>query len=283
MATIAVAGASGMLGREVARELVRRGHAVRALHRRGLPEDLAPLGARVDLATELPDLDGVDVVFSAVGASVDLTTLRGWRGYPAVDTPLNLRLLDAAERARVPRMVYVAVAGHEKYRSTPYVAAHEAVIERMRASTVAASVVRATGFFSAFDQFLKLARLRVLPNPGGGRARTNPIHDLDLAAVCADVIEGGDAEVSVGGPDVLTRRELLELAARSVGVGAWLVPVPVWMARAGALAMRPFHPRIAQFGSFVAALASADSLAPATGTRRLEDYFRERVARKAVD
>lgn len=277
--TIVVAGASGMLGREVARTLLARGHAVRALHRRPLPGDLAPHGQRVDLAADTPDLEGVDVVFSAVGASVDATTLRGWRGYRSVDTPLNLRLIDAAERAGVGRVVYVAVVGHERYGRTPYVAAHEAVVARLRASTtVAGSVIRATGFFSAFDQFLTLARLRVLPNIGGGGRRTNPIHDLDLAAICADACEGGEAEIEAGGPDVFTRRELLELAGAAVGVRPLLLTIPTFMARLGALAMRPLHPRVSQLASFVAELSVHDSTAPALGTRRLEDYFRERVA-----
>ena len=92
------------------------------------------------------------------------------------------------------------------------------------------------------------------------------------------MIESGEAEVSVGGPDVLTRRELLELAAEVVGVRALLAPIPVWMARLGSLAMRPLHPRIADFGGFVSELAEHDSVAPAHGARRLEDYLRERAA-----
>src|SRR5205085_11803286 len=53
---------------------------------------------------------GAHVVFSCAGASVMMERGRGWRGYRAVDTPLNTALVDAAAAAGGrPRFVYVSV------------------------------------------------------------------------------------------------------------------------------------------------------------------------------
>jgi nucleoside-diphosphate-sugar epimerase len=114
---VLVAGAAGALGQHVTRELVDRGHDVRALIRASpLPEGL---GRRVEVVTadalesaSLGDpCDGRDAVFSCLGASVFPEMARGRRSFCAVDTPANLNLLAASEAAGVRRFVYVSVAG----------------------------------------------------------------------------------------------------------------------------------------------------------------------------
>ena len=53
---------------------------------------------------------------------------------------------------------------------------------------------------------------------GSGRTRLNPIHGADLADVIASALgaQQPEAEVAVGGPDVLTQREIAELALPTV-------------------------------------------------------------------
>ena len=274
---VLVAGASGLIGREVVVQLRAQGDEVVALaHRSAVPSGEGIQSARwseLDRA-----LSGVDAVFSAAGASVSLS-LAGRAGYQAVDVPINTALIDAAERAKVPRMVYVSVAGHEAFASCRYVDAHERVVSRLRRSTLGGCVVRPTGVFGALAPVLGMARLRVVPNVGGGRVRTNPVHEVDVAAACVRALGDRSEELVIGGPEVHTRAELFDLAAAALGHRVWKVPVPIWWVRLNAALLTPFHPRIAQFTEFVAALATRDALAPAIGTRRIEDYFRALAAR----
>src|SRR5437868_3404955 len=100
---VLVAGASGRLGLEVVRELKARGQRVRALGRsarrlealRGLADDLCAADA---LRSEslAPAFEGVDRVFSCLGASVIPLPQYGRRSFSQIDTPANRNLIRAA-------------------------------------------------------------------------------------------------------------------------------------------------------------------------------------------
>ena len=282
--TILVAGASGALGSHVVRALAARGWRVRAMARQ--PSRLQHLGAALteehtadalDPRTLRGACDGVDAVFSCIGASVRFSLSGGWRSYITVDTPANLHLLAAAMDAGVQRFVYVSTHHTPALATLGYVRAHEAVVEALRASTLDWAVVRPTGLFSALDTLLDLARRGPLPEFRDGSARSNPIADTDLADLCAAAVDGSPREQSVGGPEVLTRHAMGELAFAAVGRKAVFVPTHPALARAGSMLLRPMHPRMSHLAAFVAAVSTQDVIAPAVGTLRLDDYFRQRV------
>lgn len=128
-------------------------------------------------------------------------------------------------RARA-RLVYVGVHHAPALRDTAYVDARERVAEAMR--DIDGCVVRATGFFSAYAALAPMAKRGFLVDIGDGSARTNPIDEHDLAEIVVDVALGGDGprDVSAGGPDVLTRREIMELVANH-RARARIIGVPV--------------------------------------------------------
>lgn len=279
-----VAGASGALGRQVAQGLVARSAAVRALVR---DPGRAPAGAAqvavadALLPSTLPSaLAGVDTVFSAVGASV-LPGLSGWRGYTGVDLPANLNLLAAAKAAGVRRFVYVSVFHTPPMRSTPYIAAHEAVVDALHRSGLSVCVVRPTGFFSALGALVDLARKGPLPSLGTGLAKSNPIDDGELAELCVEAVLGDAAEVPAGGPEVLTRNQMSELAFAAVGKPVRLRKAPVGLASALGVLLTPFHPRMAQLTRFIACLSEHDAVAPVRGKKTLGEHFHA-LARQAV-
>jgi len=256
---IVVIGAGGSLGKWVSTGMVERGHRVTAIARAEAQDPEA-------IARSRPH-----VIVDCAGASTALAFGKGWRGYRAVDTPIGLAVVEAARRANA-RMVYAATNFAEAQRETPYVDAHERVFEAMRA--IDGCVVRANGFFSAFGGLLALARRGVLLDLGDGRARTNPIDERDLADVLIEAaLHDGPRELAAGGPDVMTRAQLFELVAASAGRRVRIARVPRWLGRIGSLALRPFHPRIAQFAAFACGLAAYDLVAPVRGTRRLVDYL----------
>jgi uncharacterized protein YbjT (DUF2867 family) len=278
--TILVAGASGALGRRVIPRLAAAGWRVRALGRDA--RRLAALGADVAEPVVAPRLgprafaeavDGVEAVFSCLGANVLPDPRLGWRGFRAVDRDLNLGLLAAAARAGVKKMTYVSVHHVDGMRRLGYVRAHEEVVDALRASGLSWSVVRPTGFFSAIGSFVDMARRGRMPRFGRPGARTNPIHDDDLADVCAAAVDGDAAEVAVGGPEVLTRGAMAELAFAAIGAPPRYLPLPSWLMRSAALALRPLLPRVADLLAFFDTVGGIDLVAPAHGTRRLGDYF----------
>lgn len=287
MSHVLVAGITGFLGGEVARGLLKRGHAVRGLVRdeKRMPADLAACGRHVGDALKPETLkgaaDGIDTVFSALGASVSSAMGAGWSSFTAVDVPANLALLEEAKRAGAKRFVYVSVFHSAAQQGIAYIRAHEDVVDAIKASGLQYAIVRPTGFFSALSELLPMAAKGQLPSFKGGAAKSNPIHEGDLAQVCVEAIEGGPEDVPCGGPEVLTRKELNTLACLAVGKPDKAMKAPLWVLKAAAFAASPFHPRMAQLLEFVASLSENDLVAPVKGTRKIGDYFKERVARSS--
>lgn len=278
MERVLVAGASGQLGRHVVSELRRRGYRVRALSRR--PErlaghaDEAVRGDLLDLASLRAACEGVDVAFSCAGAPMNLNDLRDRSGPLEVDWGGNRNLLTAARGAGVWRFVYVSVFGGQAMRHLEYTDAHERLVDELAASGIDHAIVRPTGFFSFFGEIANMARRGRGIVIGEGSARTNPIHEADLAAVCADAVAGGPREIGVGGPETFTRDEIVRIAFRAIGREPRLTHVPPGFFRAAAAIAKPLNRRLAALLAFGAEISQVECVAPAYGTLRLEDYFR---------
>lgn len=282
-----VAGITSALGRAVTERALDRGLAVRALvrDRARLPADLArrlagiATGDARDRAAADAAVAGCDAVFSCVGASVLPTLGRGWRGYRAVDWPANRTLVDAARAAGTARFVYVSVFHHPDMRRLAYVDAHEKVVDHLRASGLAHAVLRPTGFHSALASYVDLALRGPIPDVAGGAAPSNPIADEDLADLAIQALASTDPalEIPCGGPEILSRRAIGELAFAAAGKPARFRRVPAAAMRVAAVLGRPLHPRIAQFVAFLAHISTAPLVAPPHGTRRLADAFAARA------
>ncbi len=277
MSRVLVAGASGALGRQVARLFRERGFTVRALTRARALEgfDEVHTGDALRPGALAGAAEGCELVFSSLGASVLPEPRRGWRGFTAVDTPANLALLEEAKRAKVKRFAYVSCFHSEPMRPLAYVRAHEAVAEALKTSGLEATVVRPTGFFSALGALVPMAAKGALPVFGTGGTKSNPIDERDLAQVCVEAALAGEAAVEAGGPEVLTRLEMNALAFAAVGKPVKTMRAPLWAAPVASALMYPFNPRIAQFVEFVGGLSRHDLVAPVRGQRRLGDYFRQ--------
>lgn len=236
--------------------------------------------APVDLlradGTQMQDImRSVDAVISAAGASVAPELGAGRASYRAVDTALNVRLADAAAQAGVPRFVYVGVACADLLAHLEYVAAHEAVVTHLNQLDIEAHVVRGTGFFSAFAAILELAKKGSAPLLGDPEAKTNPIADEDLAQACLQALdEEGPTDRALGGPDVLTRRGIAELAFEVLGKQPRFVSAPDWAVRVGSTLVRPLSPRVSDITRFYLAVSKMDCVAERYGRRRLVDYFK---------
>lgn len=259
---IVVLGGTGNVGGLVAAELERRGETVRRCGRTdGDARD-------PEVVTRLAQ--GATAIVNCAGASVALGFGKGWRGYRGVDTPIGLASIEAARKTGA-RLVYVAVAHAPELARCAYIDAHEKVAAQMR--DLDGVVVRPTGLYSAYASLLSLARRGLLVDLGTGSPRTNPIDDDELATIVADAVRGdGPREITCGGPDVMTRREIFELVARSAGQKR-VRGFPVWLARMNGALLRLVHPRLGQFVQFACGLAEYDVIAPVMGTKRFADHL----------
>jgi len=84
-------------------------------------------------------------------------------------------------------------------------------------------------------------------------------------------------ETDIGGPDVLSRKEIAGYAWEAVGRKARAVRVPVSALRTAGWLMYPFNRRVGSLFTFIADILIEDFVAPTYGSRHIRDYFQERA------
>jgi len=274
---IFVAGATGYLGAHLVREALARDYEVRALTRREGAFDGPPVEELVAEVTDPPSLAGACAGCTAVVSALGITRQTDDVGYDDVDFRGNLAILREAEAANVERFLYVSVLHPEHTIHTDMVAAKERFVRALEQSPIPSTIVRPTGFFSDMEEFLDMARRGRAYVFGAGETKLNPIHGADLAGACLDALESKEDEVEVGGPDVLTQREIAKLAFDVLGRETRISGVPLWLVDGALALVKPFRRRWWNVGSFMASAGRHDMVGPARGDHHLEDYFRSRV------
>ena len=280
---VLVTGATGTLGRQVVRELLARGERVRALVRDPYGLRSHALGAVELVAGDLMDpsslggaCDDIDVVISCAGASMRLGGFADRRSFMEVDFGGNANLLEIARTAGVAKFVYVSLFGARELLRTEYAAAHERFVGALQGSGMAHTIIRPTGFFSFFSEMLDMAARGRVMLIGDGSAHTNPIDERDVANACVDAILLEESELCVGGPDVLSRRRIAELAFETLGKRPRISSISPAAFSALARPLWLVNRRLHALCAFGASVSTIEVVAPRTGQRTLADYFAHR-------
>jgi uncharacterized protein YbjT (DUF2867 family) len=281
---VLVAGATGVVGREVVLLLKQHGHFVRSVSKdparaerlRSIADEVRVLDA-TDRASVEGSCQGLDVLVSALGAPVSPSG-KGRQSFADIDLKANLNLLAEARRAGVRRFVYVGVFTEPVYADTEYVSAHARVEQAVREAGFEYGFVRTTGVFGALAEMLPMASKGPLPVIGDGTAVTNPVDERDVAEAVVQAVEAaGSSEVDLGGPETLSRRQIAEAAFTALARRPRLMMMPVWLMRIIGLLYGLFNRRMAEFVRFILLAATHPCVAPTHGKRRLLDHFTERA------
>lgn len=275
-----IAGATGRLGRAAAAQLKAAGFEVRALARkpdglRGVPVDETVTGDLAKPETLVGICQGMDVVLSCAGASMNVNAFGDRKSFYDVDYHGNINLLREAARAGIGKFVYVSLAGGESLRRTEYADAHERFVDNLRASGIPSTVVRPTGFFSFHLELLKFASKGRGLVIGDGERRTNPIHEADVAVACVEAVTRDAPDLIVGGPEVFTRRETVELAFAALGRQPSLMTLSPGFFSLVISPLKLINRRIHALMDFGIAATQQDLVAPAFGEHRLRDYYEQ--------
>lgn len=286
MKKVLVAGATGYLGRYAVQEFKNRGYWVRALVRNqdkftkpgpffspqidNLVDDVV-FGDATKPETIAGLCDGIDVVFSSLGMIKPDFEHSNFD----VDYQGNMNILAEALKAGVKKFVYVSVFDAHRMMNIPNVQAHEKFVRELQASKIESTIIRPNGFYSEIGQFVTRARRGYMIWVGDGYQRQNPIHGADLAQVCADAVDSTEREIEVGGPEVFTYHEMVDLACEIAGTKPALVPLPFWLADGLVGLVGIFNRDVADVALFATTLSKMDIVSPKYGTHRLRDFFNE--------
>ncbi|MBR8537663.1 SDR family oxidoreductase [Carboxylicivirga sediminis] len=277
---VLVAGATGYLGRFLVQELKNRGYWVRVLIRKEAQQSLFTDVDEfvIGQITQPDSIRGICDTTNYVISTVGITRQKDGLTYMDVDYLGNANLLAEAKQSQVKHFMYVSAINGDKLRHLKIFEAKERFVDELKASGIDYTIVRPNGFFSDMQDFLSMAKKGTVYLFGDGHYQLNPIHGEDLAHACINALETGEHEVLVGGPQILSQKELAAMALK-----AWNKPIkirhlPDWTRRLSIWLLRNFTSSkiYGPYEFFLSAMA-IDNVAPLHGRHRLNDYFDEVV------
>lgn len=234
----AVTGAFSFTGRAIAARLLADGHEVVTLVRR--PDAPNPFGDRIHVAPlALDDPAVLATALTGVDTLYNTYWIRFERGATTFDATIagTRRLIDAARRAGVRRLVHISVVNGSEDAPTAYFRAKARLEGHIRASGLSYAIVRPTLTYGLGDILVNnlawvLRRFPLFTIPGDGRYRLQPVHVDDVAAIAVRAGANPDDLVTdAAGPDVLAFDEFVRLLADAVGSRTRLLHLPAAMAR----------------------------------------------------
>jgi uncharacterized protein YbjT (DUF2867 family) len=242
---VTVFGGSGFIGRHTIRALAKRDFRIRvAVRRPDLAGHLQPLGRVGQIMPMQANIRYPDSITAAARDAqvvvnlVGVLAASGAQTFDAVQAEGAASVAQAAAAAGA-RFVHMSAIGADENSVSDY-ARTKAVGEKAAFAAVpSATVFRSSVVFGPEDQFTNrfatLARaLPLLPLIGGGETRLQPVFVGDVAAAIADAVEGKARPGSVyelGGPDVLTLRQVQEYVLKTIERRRLLVPLPFGLAK----------------------------------------------------
>jgi uncharacterized protein YbjT (DUF2867 family) len=228
---VAVLGATGFVGRALVSALAER-HEVVAVSRAGDAQargNVHPAAADAADATAMRRaLEGVAVVYYLVHSL-------GSPDFVERDKRAAATVAQAAERAGVAQIVYLGGLGDDRSDLSPHLRSRAETAATLCAGKVPVTSLRAAvvvGRSSAgFETIVALVdRLPLMIAPRWVSMPTQPIALADVVGYLAGVAGLPDAigeTFDVGGPEVLTYRQMIERIARLRGRRRRIVEIPV--------------------------------------------------------
>jgi len=228
---IAIAGASGFVGRALTVQLLESNHDVLAMHRSTKAPVASERTVVVDLGDEIATahaLANVDAAFYLVHSMAAGDEFRD------LDLHLATAFGRAASQAGVGRIIYVGALGDAP--SSTHLSSRQEVGAALRSSDVDVVELRAAVVFGAgsisFEMLRYLTeRLPAMVCPRWVRTRIQPIALVDLLTYLEQSLLVPPDVYEIGGADVTTYREMISAYARARGLHRrfildipWLTP-----------------------------------------------------------
>lgn len=241
-----VFGGTGFLGRQIVQKLAKKGYAVKVATR--VPERayfLKPygnVGQIVPVACNYADAASIANAVSDADCVVNCIGILFERGkktkFEKIHSDLPAAIAKACAEEEVERFVHISALGCDigtsDYAKTKYMG-EKAVLENFPAATILRPGVIFGEDDNFFNMFAELARyMPFLPLIGGGKTKFQPVYVGDVAdavmAALTDARAHGET-YQLGGPDVLTFREVYERLFRYTGRRRCLVNLPFGVAK----------------------------------------------------
>jgi uncharacterized protein YbjT (DUF2867 family) len=243
---VLVTGATGYIGGRLVPELLARGHDVRVLARTPAKLDDRPWRGQVEVVRgDVFDPDSLDRACEGMEALHYLVhSMDGERGFADRDRTAAANVRDAAARAGVRRLVYLGGLGDDDEELSDHLRSRHEVGRVLADGPVPVTELRAAIIIGSGSMSFEMLRhlvevLPIMTTPRWVDTRVQPIAVRDVLAYLVDVldVEATAGQVlEIGGPDVMTYRELMHAYAEVAGLRRRIIlPVPVLTPRLSSL------------------------------------------------
>jgi uncharacterized protein YbjT (DUF2867 family) len=242
---VTIFGGSGFVGRHVVRALCKRGYRIRvAVRRPDLAGHLQPLG-RVGqihaVQANLRHAGSVEAALRDADVAINLVGIMqetGRQRFAEVQALGAERVARATADLGIP-LVHMSALGADPDSASLYARAKADGERLVLAAKPDAVIMRPSIIFGPedhfFNRFAAMARLSpVLPLIGGGATRFQPVFAGDVGLAFAEAVEGKAKRGTIyelGGPEVRSFKELMQLMLGIVVRKRLLLPIPFPVAR----------------------------------------------------
>ena len=242
---VTIIGGSGFVGTQIVQELARAGYRVRvAVRRPDLAGHLRPLGGVGQVVPMQANVRYPDSIAAAVrGASVVINLAavgveKGKQRFRAVNVMGARRVAEAAKAAGAKTLIHMSVIGADENSPSLFARSRAMGEAEVRAAFPSAIIMRPSVIFGTNDEFFNklglIARMLPVMPLFGGKTRFQPVYVGDVAEAFAAAVKGNlkaGKTYELGGPDVLTNRELVERVLRATNRSNPILPLPAFVGR----------------------------------------------------
>jgi NADH dehydrogenase len=243
---VTVFGGSGFLGRHIVRALARDGWRIRvAVRNPTTAHFLKPMGRVGQIQIVKANIrkdESVRAVLHGAEAAINLVGIlyqSGSQSFQAIHTHGAGRIARIAAEEGVKTLLHISAIGADLKSKSSYARSKAQGEALVREAFPKAIVFRPSIVFGPeddfFNKFAWMARLApALPLIGGGKTRFQPVYAGDIARAAAKVLADPAAQgrtYELGGPEIMTFRQILELVLKETYRKRLLVPIPFGLAK----------------------------------------------------
>ncbi len=246
---ITIFGGSGFVGRYVVRALARQGYRLRLVERDIFAASLLKTQGEVGQISivhgNITQPESYRLALKDAYAVINLVGIlaeKGRNSFASIHSQAPGVLAKEAAQAGVRRFLQMSALGVDKASTSEYARTKLAGEQVVRNAFPAATIFRPSVIFGAedhfYNQFACMSRLLpFLPLIGGGKTKFQPVYVGDVAEAFSHAlsIDGTESHTyELGGPDILTFRQILDSIRTMTYRSPYLLPIPSALAKVGA-------------------------------------------------
>ncbi|HTY20011.1 MAG TPA: NAD(P)H-binding protein [Geobacteraceae bacterium] len=231
--TVLVTGATGFIGKRLVKALVEEGYNARCMVRRH--DVVLPEGATA-VTGDLLVPAGLDPVFRGIDTAFYLVhSMGGGRaGFERRDRQAAEYFTAAAEKAGVRRVIYLGGLGETGPNLSEHLASRLEVAQILMKGAFKTTFLRAPVIIGAGGSSYEMIRhmverLPMMITPRWVSTRTQPIAVADVIGYlvgCLREERTAGETLDIGGPEILSYREMMERFAAIEGKSVLIIPIP---------------------------------------------------------